>query len=101
MSLLERLGRVIRSNMNYFIQENQDPEAILEQAIAEMEHELIEMRRALAEAIASYKRTERQIANYQIKAEQWYGYAQVALAQNDEALARKTLFTRQSSLDNA
>ena len=101
MGLLERLGKVIRSNLNHLIQENQDPELILEQTISAMEHELIEMRRALAQAIASYKSTQRQIANNQTKAQKWYEYAQVALSQNNETLARQVLYNRQSALDQA
>ena len=101
MSLLGRLGKVIRSNLNHLVQENQDPELVLEQAISAMELELIEMRRALAQAIASYKSTQRQISNNYTKAQKWYEYAQVALSQNNETLARQVLYNRQSALDEA
>ena len=101
MSLLGRLGKVIRSNLNHLVQENQDPELVLEQAINAMEHELIQMRCAWAEAIASFKSAERQVANNQAKAQQWYEYAQVALSQNNETLARQCLYNRQSVLEKA
>lgn len=101
MNWLERLGRVIRTNINSLIQEAQDPEKILEQAIADMEKELIEMRRALAEAIATSKSTERQAANYQATARQWYERAQLALEKGNEELAREALAHRQSYLNHA
>ena len=99
MSWLERLGQVIRANVNCLIREAEDPEKILEQAIAEMERELIEMRRALAAAIASYKSTERQVANHQAAARRWYESAQLALATDNEPLARESLLQRQFHLN--
>lgn len=101
MSWLERLGRVIRANVNRLIQEAEDPEKVLEQAIAEMEQESIEMRRALAAAIASCKSTERQIANHQAAARRWYESAQLALARGNDPLAREALLQRQSHLNSA
>ena len=101
MSWLERLGQVIRANVNHLIQEAEDPEKILERAIAEMEQELLEMRRALAAAIASYKSTERQVAGHQVAARRWYESAQLALARGNEPLARESLLQRQSHLNSA
>lgn len=101
MSWLERLGRVIRANVNSLIQEVEDPEKILEQAIAEMEQELIEMRRALAAAIATCKSTERQIANHQAAARRCHESAQLALARGNEPLAREALLQRQFHLNSA
>ena len=100
MGWLERLGRVIRANINSLIQETQDPEKVLEQAVLEMEQELIEMRRALAAAIATYKSTERQIANQQRMAQRWYERAQLALDRGNEPSARECLVHRQSYLNS-
>lgn len=99
MSWLERLGQAIRANVNHLIQEAEDPEKILEQAIAEMEQELIELRRALAAAIACYKSTERQVASHQAAARRCYESAQLALARDNEPLARESLFQRQFHLN--
>ena len=55
MGLLDRIGRVIRAQINSLGNEAQDPEKLLEEMTAQMELELIEMRRALAEAIATHK----------------------------------------------
>jgi phage shock protein A len=56
----DRIGQAICAQVNSLIQENQDPEKLLEKAILEMEGELIQMRQALAAAVATQKRTERQ-----------------------------------------
>lgn len=101
MGWLERLGRVVRTQIDSLVKEAEDPEKILEQAIMAMEQELIEMRRALAEAIATQKSTERQAASYQMAAQKWYDRAQISLQKENEALAREALIQRQSYLERA
>jgi phage shock protein A len=101
MGWLERLGRVVRTQIDSLVKETEDPEKILEQAVMGMEQELIEMRRALAEAIATQKSSERQSTNYQMAAQKWYARAQVSLEKENEALAREALMQRQSYLERA
>lgn len=91
MSLLDRMGQAIRSQINSLIRENEDPEKILEETVTAMEQELIRMRQGLAEAIATYKRTERQYSQYQKAAQTWHDRAQMALEKDNETLARDAL----------
>ncbi len=100
MSFWQRLSGVVRSQINSLITESEDPEKVLEQAVMEMEQEVIEMRRALASAIATYKRTERQVSSYRVSADQWYERAQLALDKGNEGLARDALMRRQSYQSN-
>ncbi|MFM7876449.1 MAG: PspA/IM30 family protein, partial [Microcystis panniformis] len=79
MGLLDRMGQAIRAQVNSLIQENQDPEKLLEKAILEMEGELIQMRQALAAAVATQKRTERQRQQQEKAAQTWHERAQLAL----------------------
>ena len=60
MSLFDRLGRVIKGNLNDLISKAEDPEKILEQAVLEMQDNAVKMRQALATAIATQKKTEQQ-----------------------------------------
>ncbi|GBF82353.1 PspA/IM30 family protein [Aphanothece sacrum] len=96
MEWLERISRVVRAQINYLVQENQDPEKILEDAISLMEQELITMRRALAEAIATYKQGQRQVSLNERAGQKWYERAQLALDKGNEPLAREALVNRQS-----
>lgn len=96
MGWLDRVGRVVRAQVNSLINEAEDPEKILEKAVMDMEQELIAMRRALAEAIATQKSTERIVANYQQTAQKWYDRAQLSLNGGNEASAREALMQRQS-----
>lgn len=101
MGLLDRINRVVRANVNSLVSGAEDPEKILEQAVSDMQEELIRIRQAVAQAIATQKRTERQQAQATSTAEEWYRRAQLALQKNDEGLARDALTRRQSYADTA
>ncbi len=61
MSLVGRIWRIFRAQINSIVDGAEDPEKILEQAILDMEQDLIGLRQGVAGAIASLKRTERQL----------------------------------------
>ena len=60
MNLLGRLARAVRAQISSWVQESEDPEKILDQAVADMQADLIQLRQSVAQAIATQKRTERQ-----------------------------------------
>lgn len=101
MGLFDRIGRVIRANLNNLISQAEDPEKILEQAVMDMQNDFIQLRQAVAQAIATQKRTERQCSQAQSNAEEWYRRAQLALQKGDESLAREALTRRQSFQETA
>jgi phage shock protein A len=101
MGLIDRILRVIRANINSLVSQTEDPEKILEQAVSEMQDNLIQLRQAVAGAIATQKRTERQSKQNQSTAEEWYRRAQLALQQNQEDLARQALTKRKSYQETA
>lgn len=96
MGLFDRIVRVIRANVNDLINKTEDPEKILEQAVLEMQEDLIALRQAVAAAIATKKRTERDVNHAQSHAETWYSRAQLALEKGSEQLAREALVKRKS-----
>ncbi|MGA1476632.1 MAG: PspA/IM30 family protein [Prochlorothrix sp.] len=100
MNFFNRVGRVVRSQLTHLQQSQEPPEQLLERLLAEMELELIEMRRALAEAIATFKSTERQREAQQLIAQRWFDRAQFALDQGNEALARDALTHRHAYQSN-
>jgi phage shock protein A len=101
MGILDRLIRVIRANLNSLIGQAEDPEKILEQTVIDMQDDLIQLRQAVAQAIATQKRTERQASQSETNAEEWYRRAQLALQKGDENLAREALTRRKSFQDTA
>jgi phage shock protein A len=101
MGLIDRILRVIRANLNSLIGQAEDPEKILEQAVEDMQQDLIGLRQAVAQAIATQKRTERQASQAQSTAQEWYNRAQLALSKGDENLAREALTRRKSYQETA
>ncbi len=101
MGLLDRISRVIRATLNSWVSGAEDPEKILQQAVSDMQDDLVQLRQAVAQAIATQKRTERQQAQAQSTADEWYGRAQLALDKGEDDLAKEALTRRKSYLDTA
>jgi phage shock protein A len=101
MGLIDRILRIFRSNMNSLAAAREDPEKILEQAVYEMQENLVLMRQGVAQAIATQKRTERQAAQAESTASEWYRRAQMALQQGNEVLAREALTKRKANQQTA
>lgn len=101
MGLLDRIWRVIRANLNSLISQAEDPEKILEQTVIDMQEDLIRLRQAVAQAIATQKRTERQQVQAEAQAREWYRRAQLALQKGEEALAKEALTRRKTYQDTA
>jgi phage shock protein A len=101
MGLFDRIWRIIRANLNSLISAAEDPEKILEQTVVDMQEDLIQLRQAVAQAIATQKRTERQQSQAESTAAEWYRKAQLALQKGDEELARQALTRRKSYEETA
>jgi phage shock protein A len=100
MGLFDRLSRVVRANVNDLVSKAEDPEKVLEQAVIDMQEDLVQLRQAVARAIATQKRTEQQYNKNQQEANTWQQRAQLALSKGDENLAREAL-TRKKSFSDA
>jgi len=94
--MFERLWRLIRANINSLVSGAEDPEKVLEQTILDMQNDLIQIRQAVATAIATQKRTERQYQQQDLTAQEWYRRAQLALQKGQEDLAREALVRRKT-----
>ena len=74
---------------------------MLEQTVNEMQEDLIKMRQASAQVMASQKQLEARYKAAQTTADEWYKRAQLALAKGDEELAREALKRRAGYASNA
>lgn len=101
MGLLDRFFRVVRTGLNDAVNGAEDPEKLLEQTTADMQENLLQLRQAVAVAIATQKRSERQCDQAHTQAREFYNRAQSALAKGNETLAREALNRRQSYLETA
>ncbi len=91
MALLERVGTLLRANLNDLMDRAEDPEKMVKQVILDMENQLMQVKTQVAIGIADLhllqtKKDEgiRERADYVRKAE-------LALAKGNEALARAAL----------
>jgi phage shock protein A len=101
MSLFDRLGRLIRSNVNDAVSKAEDPAKILEQSVMDMQDNFVKMKEAVAQSIANQRRIEQQYKNNQKEADTWQQRAQLALQKGDENLAREALVRKKSFADTA
>ena len=101
MGFLDRLGRVVKSNLNDMVSKAEDPEKILEQAVADMGENLVQLRQSVARAIAAQKKTEQQFLKNQEEATTWQKKAELAIKNGREDLAREALVRRKSFADTA
>ncbi len=101
MGLLDRVSRVFRANLNDLVSKAEDPEKVLEQAVIDMQQDLVKLRQAVAQAIAGQKRTEAQYNQNISEADKWQQRAQLALQKGDENLAREALVRKKTYADTA
>ncbi len=101
MGLFDRVSRVVRSNLNAAVSAAEDPEKILDQAIIDMQEDLVQLRQAVATAIASQKRMQQQVNQSQTEANNWDQRARLALQKGDESLAREALNRKKVQAETA
>lgn len=101
MGLFDRVSRVVRSNLNAAVSSAEDPAKVLDQAIIDMQEDLIQMRQAVAGAIASQKRVQQQYEKANSEANTWQQRAQLALQKGDEELARQALVRKKTNAETA
>ncbi len=101
MGLFDRVSRLIRANVNDMVSQAEDPEKILEQSIIDMQEDLVQMRQAVAKAIAAQNRMKQQYTQAQNESNQWQQRAQLALQKGDEGLAREALTRKKGKADAA
>ncbi len=101
MGLLDRVSRVIRANLNTLVSSAEDPEKILEQTVIDMNEDLVQLRQAVAQAIAAQKRLEQQFNQNQTQSTEWENRARLALQKGDDNLAREALNRKKTYAETA
>ena len=99
MGLVDRFLRVAKGNVNAVLQNLEAPEKIMNQAVEDMQNDLIKIRQTYAEVTASQRRLIKQKQHASAVAEDWYGRAQLALERGKEDLAREALARRQQQIE--
>ncbi|MFM6203202.1 MAG: PspA/IM30 family protein, partial [Dolichospermum sp.] len=101
MGLFDRFKRVVGANLNDLVSKAEDPEKMLEQALLEMQEDMVKLRQGVAQAIAAQKRTEKQYNEAVNEVNKWQRNAQLALQKGDEDLARQALERKKTYNDTS
>ena len=96
MAFFDRMSRLVKATVNDQITKRQDPEQQLEQIVAKLQVDLVNLRQAVAESIALQKRTDRQRHQAVLQAESWYKKAQLAVSKGNEEVGHDALTRRRA-----
>ena len=96
MGFFDRLGRLLRANLNDLVSKAEDPVKILDQSVADMQTDLVKLRQAVSMAIASQKRLKSQSDQANLQAKTWYERAELAVQKGEEDLAKEALIRRKA-----
>ena len=101
MNLFDRAARVAKSNLNNVLKGMEDPEKIMNQAVEDMQKDLVKIRQSYAEVTATQRRLLKQKEQADAMGEDWYNRAKLALKAGNEELAREALNRRQQQTDQS
>jgi len=88
MALLERVGTLLRANLNDLIDRAEDPEKMVKQVILDMENQLMQVKTQVAITIADLHLLERKAGDNLQKRDDWLRKAQLAVTKQQDDLAR-------------
>lgn len=95
-NMFDRFSRVARSNLNNVLKKLEDPEKVMEQALADMQDDLVKVRQSYAEVAGSTRRMERELETLTVTADEWKARAETALRAGEEELAKEALVRRRA-----
>jgi phage shock protein A len=91
MALLERVGTLIRANLNDLIDKAEDPEKMIKQVILDMQNQLLQVKTQVAIAIADQHVLEKKQIENSEKYAEWTRKAELAVDKAQDDLARAAL----------
>ena len=101
MGVLDRLSRLIRSNINDLIARAENPEKMLSQIIEDMRRQLAQAKQEVAVAIADERKLRQQFEEARGHAGEWEGRARLAIREGRDDLARQALVRGQEFAEQA
>ncbi len=91
MALLERVGTLLRANLNDLIEKAEDPEKIAKQLVLDMENQLLQLKTQVAIAIADQHLLQQKHKEHGEAVAEWHRKAEVAVEKQKDDLARAAL----------
>jgi len=91
MGVFQRIAQLIKANINDLIDKAEDPEKMLNQLIIDMTEQLEKAKLEVANAIADEKILAKKVEENKKLAEEWQKKAELAVAKNEDELAKEAL----------
>ena len=91
MALLERVGTLLRANVNDLISRAEDPEKLAKQLVLDMENQLLQVKTQVAIAIADQHLLEKKRREHEDAVQEWHKKAELAVSRQQDDLARAAL----------
>jgi phage shock protein A len=91
MALLERVGTLLRANINDLIEKAEDPEKLAKQLVLDMENQLLQVKTQVAIAIADQHLLQKKLKEHEDAMHQWNRKAELAVQKQQDDLARAAL----------
>ena len=97
MGLLERVGTLVRANLNDLIDKAEHPSKMIKQVILDMENQLLQVKTQVAISIADQHMLEKKETECADKAADWLRKAELAVDRGQDDLARAALERHKAS----
>ena len=91
MALLERVGTLVRANLNDLIDKAEEPEKMIKQVILDMQNQLMQVKTQVAISIADQHLLEKKQKENHDKNVEWVRKAELAVDKKQDDLARAAL----------
>ena len=91
MALLERVSTLLRANLNDLLSKAEDPEKLARQLVLDMENQLMQIKTQVAIAIADQHMLLKKKTEQEQLQSQWLRKAELAVARQQDDLARSAL----------
>ena len=91
MSILDRLRRITRANVNDALDHAESPEKMLRQSVRELEDSIKEAANAASDYAVALKKQEKELELCKRHREEWQHRAEEAVQSGDDEIARKAL----------
>ena len=91
MSLLDRVGTLVRANINDLLDRAEDPEKMIKQYILDMQNQLMQVKTQVAASIADEQKLYQRYLQNQEEATEWQKKAELAVNKGEDDLAKQAL----------
>ena len=89
--MLERVGTLLRANLNELVEKAEDPERMLKQVVLDMQNQLMQLKTQVAIAIADQHLLDKKRKEQERQTAEWRSKAELAVEKGRDDLAREAL----------